>query len=198
MNQRTAMASLSDIGYLTDADIVQRIKNISAATAVRLERVAGIYIYGTEWSAADLLQEAFIAALERRQWRADLDTLVFLTGVMRSLAHAKRKHGKVSALDRAASRGGDNQEAQLQEIPDAEENRPDRILESHESLSRLVERLTACFAGDAQVQRVIRGRAAGEEASAIRADLGLNQSEYETVCRRLLRGYQTQVKVNRP
>src|ERR1700693_744266 len=124
MNQRTAVASLFDTGYLTDADIVQRIKGIDAATAVRLERVAAIYNYGTEWSAADLLQEAFIAALERRQWRAELDTLVFLTGVMRSLAHAKRKHGKVSALDRATSGGGENQEAQLQAIPDGEENRP--------------------------------------------------------------------------
>jgi DNA-directed RNA polymerase specialized sigma24 family protein len=198
MNQRTAVASLSETGYLTDADIVQRINSIDAAAAVRLERIAAVYIYGTEWSAADLLQEAFVAALERREWRADLDTVVFLTGVMRSLAYSKRKHGKVSALDRAASRGRDDQDAQLQEIPDGEENRPDRILETHESLSRLVERLTACFAGDAQAERVIRGRAAGEEASAIRADLGLNQSQYETVCRRLLRGYQAQVKVNRP
>lgn len=180
--------------YLTDDEIVHRINAIDAATAVRLERTAAIYAWGTEWSHADLLQEAFVAALERRQWRADLDAVVFLNGVMRSLAHARRKHAKVSALDRAVA-GGEDHHEKLLEIPAEDVTDPADILQTEESLSHLIERLTQCFEGDAQVQRVIRGRAAGELPAAIRADLGLNASQYETVCRRMLRGYQTRMKV---
>lgn len=180
--------------HLTDDEIVRRINAIDAAAAVRLERMAAIYAHGTEWSPGDLLQEAFVAALERRQWRADLETVVFLNGVMRSLAHSKRKHAKVNALDRAVA-GGEDAHERLQEIPDGDETDPAEILEAEDSLSHLIERLTACFEGDTQVQRVIGGRAAGESPGAIRADLGLSPSEYETVCRRMLRGYQTRMKV---
>jgi hypothetical protein len=188
------VAEILDSKYLTDDEIVRRINAIDAATAVRLERMATIYAYGTGWSHADLLQEAFIAALERRQWRADLDTVVFLSGAMRSLAHAKRKHAKVSALDRAVA-GGEDHHEKLQEIPAEDETDPAEILQTEELLSQLVERLTECFEGDSQVQRVICGRAAGETPAAIRADLRLSQSQYETVCRRMLRGYQTRMKV---
>lgn len=188
------MPEIAGHKYLTEDEIVHRVSAIDAASAVRLERMAAIYAYRTEWSPGDLLQEAFVAALERRQWRADLDTFVFLNGVMRSLAHAKRKHGKVSALDRALVAGEDHDE-RLGEIPDGEGTDPAEILEAEDSLAQLIEQLIQCFDGDVQVKRVIRGRAAGESPAAIRADLGLSPSQYETVCRRMLRGYQARMKV---
>lgn len=194
MARNVAVPELSDYKSLTDKDISDHLNAIDAATAVRLERIAAVYAYGTGWSPSDLLQEAFVAALERRQWRADLDTVVFLNGVMRSLAHAKRKHAKISALDRATA-GGEDHHERLQEIPDADGTNPADVLEAEDSLSNLVEDLARCFEGDAQVQRVIRGRAAGESPAVIRADLGLSPSQYETVCRRMLRGYQTRMKV---
>jgi hypothetical protein len=58
-----------------------------------------------------------------------------------------------------------------------------------------MERLEKCFDGDVEVLGVIRGRANGESPSAIKAALGMSQTQYETVCRRMLRGYQTRVKV---
>lgn len=195
MVRNAAVPETSGHKYLTDDEIVHRISAIDAASAVRLERMAAIYAYRTEWAPGDLLQEAFVAALERRQWRADLNTVVFLNGVMRSLSHAKRKHGKVSALDRAVA-VGENHDERLKEIPDSERTDPAEISEAEDSLEHLVEQLMQCFEGDAQVQRVIRGRAAGESPAAIRADLGLSPSQYETVCRRMLRGYQARMKVN--
>jgi len=129
MVRNASVAESGTSGYLADDEIVHRITTIDAAAAVRLHRMAAIYAHGTEWSPDDLLQEAFVAALERRQWRADLDTVVFLNGVMRSLAHANRKHRKVSALDRTVAGGEDHQQG-LEEIPGGEGTDPAEISEA--------------------------------------------------------------------
>lgn len=182
--------------YLTDKEIEERIYALSAADCVRLERIAGTYSDGTDWSAGDLMQEAFVAVLERRQWRADLDTLVFLTGVMRSLAHSRRKAQRIAPLDRALGSGDEVVEA-LDHLMARDEENPSEIASAEEVLQEFVDRLEKCFEGDSEVHRVIHGRASGESPAAIKAALGMSQSQYETVCRRLLRGYQTRMKVRK-
>lgn len=180
--------------YLSDQEIEARMYGLTAPDCVRLERTAAIYCGGTDWTPSDLLQEALLATLERRAWRADLDTVVFLTGVMRSLVHSRRKTQRISALDQALDVAEESADI-LDQIEASQEDNPENIASNEESARVLLEQLQECFEGDHEVQRVIQGRAHGESASSIKGALGMNQTEYETACRRLVRGYQTRIKV---
>jgi DNA-directed RNA polymerase specialized sigma24 family protein len=191
--------TMNDVGnsdYLTPEEIERRIFSLSAADCVRLVRIAGIYSGGSDWSPADLMQEAFVAVLERRRWRPDLDTTVFLTGVMRSLAHARRKGRRANALDHAMS-GGEALHGELDALADDDDRDPAEAVAAEQELLIVLKRLEEIFDGDDEVGRVILGRASGETPAEIKAALGMNQTQYETVCRRLLRAYQTQLKVQR-
>ena len=180
--------------YLNQQEIEQSIAALSSADSVRLERVARVYADGTEWTAADLLQEAFLAALTRRQWRTDLSATVFLIGVMRSLAYAKRKSQRFDPIDSALADKVDSSDEQLEGLAGGELEDPSEILVASEELEKFVNALIAEFGDDSDVLIVINGRAAGDTPAQIRKALGMNQSQYETVCRRLLRGYQSKLK----
>ena len=183
--------------HLSDAEIRHRLDGLSAHDCWRLEQAAYIYADGTGYSPADLLQEAFVAALSRRAWRADLDTQVFLTGVMRSLAFSRRKAQRVDALDSGLQHGNEESERLLSELAFDDAHDPLSVLAEDQAQIALLDRLEQLFSGDPSVLRVIRGRALGEPASEIRSALGVTESQYETICRRLLRSYQSHMKVER-
>ena len=183
--------------HLSDAEVRRRLNDLSAPDCWRLEQVARIYADGTSYSATDLLQEAFVAALSRRAWRADLGTRVFLTGVMRSLAFSRRKTQRQDALDAGLQYGRVECESALGALATDDADDPAAVLSEDQAQQSLLDRLGRLFVGDAQVLRVIRGRALEESASEIRSTLGVTESQYETICRRLLRGYQNTIKVER-
>lgn len=188
------MANSDEIKHLSGAEVEQRIGALTRADCVRLERLGRIYSWGTSWTAADLLQEAIVAALQVRQWRSDLDVTTFLVGAMRSIAYSKRKSARLSPLDRGISKFEDALPAIL-EAPSGEN--PQDALEEEQVAEALIARLTEMFSDDPEVQRLITARVAGDSPAEIKAALGMNQSQYETVCRRLLRGYQKRVNVER-
>jgi hypothetical protein len=70
------------------------------------------------------------------------------------------------------------------------------VLSEEEGRHNLLNRLEQMFADDFQVLRVIQGRALGESAGEIRSALVVTESQYETICRRLLRGYQNSIKAS--
>lgn len=194
-NQR-ASTSLVD-RHLSDAEVRHRLDSLTAQDCWRLEQAAHIYADGTGYSSGDLLQEAFIAALRRRTWRADLDTRVFLIGVMRSLAYSRRKAQRVDALDAGLQHGNKECEDALNELASDDADDPLSVLAEDQAQIAILDRLEQLFSEDAQVLRVIRGRALEESASEIRSALGVTESQYETICRRLLRAYQNHIKVER-
>ena len=181
---------------LDDAEINRRLAALSPADCWRLERTAAIYADGTGWSPTDLLQEAFLAALDRRQWRKDLDARHFLVGTMRSLVFSRRKARRVDALDAAMREDAETVAGAFEDLTDAN-NHPERHATDREESEDFLARLEALFADDAQALRVLRGRAVDEEAASIRRALGVNESQYETICRRLLRRYQKSIKAER-
>lgn len=183
------MAEPSYITFLTREEIGSRLRALSAADCLRLERIARIYARSPN-DAADLLQSAVIAALERRKWRADLNTTVFLTGVMRSLAYAGRQADKADPL--AAGRVVVSEDDRfLDEIEADPAQTPEAVVLEERSAETFLARLQEIFADDPAVLRVIEGRIVGESPASIRGALGLNQTEYESVCRRMLRTYQS-------
>jgi DNA-directed RNA polymerase specialized sigma24 family protein len=188
--------SLAQHKYLNSLEIESRMQGLSAADCVRLERIAGVFAYSAGWSGSDLMQEAFVAALQRRRWRADLDTTVFLTGVMRSLAHSRQKQQRRSALDQAMA-GDAASSDELERLSGDADQDPGKLLEAEQEHSSFLQELMQVFEGDQEVLRVIAGRASGASAAEIKNALGMNQTQYESVCRRLLRGYQQKLKVQR-
>ena len=189
-------ADLADL-YLSDAEVLRRLDGLSSSDCWRLEQVARIYADGTGYSAGDLLQEAFVAALSRRAWRADLDTRVFLTGVMRSLAFSRRKAQHTDALDIGLQSSDEEREGMLGTLASDDLQDPSVVLAEDQEQHMLLSRLERLFAEDTQVLRAIQGRALGESASETRKALGVTESQYETICRRLLRGYQNCIRVER-
>ncbi len=189
-------ANLAD-RYLSDAEVLHRLDGLSSSDCWRLEQAARIYADGTSYSEGDLLQEAFVAALSRRAWRADLSTRVFLTGVMRSLAFSRRKAQRVDAMDAGLRSSAEKGERELDALATDDSHDPSAVLAEHQAQQTLLSRLELLFAEDVQVLRVIRGRAWGDSAGEIRMALGVTESQYETICRRLLRGYQSSIRVER-
>jgi DNA-directed RNA polymerase specialized sigma24 family protein len=183
--------------YLNSEEIKSRLQALSAADCVRLERIAAVFAYGGGWSASDLMQEAFVAALQRRRWRADLNTTVFLTGVMRSLAHSRHKQRRRSVLDRALA-DEDASSNELDRLAAESDQDPGQALEAEQEQLGLLDALMRLFADDEDVLHVITGRVGGATVAEIKIKLGMNQTQYESVCRRLLRGYQQKLKVQRP
>jgi len=186
------MSNPENTKFLTAEEVALRIGELTRADSLRLESIGRLYAWGTSWAAADLLQEAMLAALERRRWRVDLSTTVFLVGVMRSLANSERKSERLAPLDLALA-GGETSNAEFTTA--AGDSTPEEDLAEDQAAELLIRRLERLFADDPQVLRVIQGRAAGEAPAAIKASLGLDQREYETVCRRLVRGYHNTTKV---
>jgi DNA-directed RNA polymerase specialized sigma24 family protein len=182
--------------YLTREEIDARIHAVTTADCIRLEGIARAYAEGTRWSSGDLLQEAFVAVLTRRQWRADLDLTVFLVGVMRSLAFSRRKGEKRDPLTRARAEA-DEQDDELSSLGGPSELEPSQIMANEQEAEQVLKRLTACFKTDPEVLAVLRGRARGDSPAEIRTALGMNQTQYESVCRRMLRGYEAYRKARR-
>jgi DNA-directed RNA polymerase specialized sigma24 family protein len=189
------MAEADATTYLAPAEVEKRIHALTRADCVRLVRLGALYAAGTTWTPTELLQEAMVAALERRQWRADLNTTVFLVGVMKSLSYSKRKSQRTSALDYALANADRAEDESSYSVELESNNDPARLLQEEQQAASLLNQLDEYFADDAEVLRVIRDRIAGESPASTKTALGMNQRQYETVCRRLLRGYQNRIKV---
>lgn len=194
---KTVSANPIEPGFLDHEEIQKRLAALTSADCWRLERIAAIYADGTHLSPKDLLQEAFVGALQRRAWRDDLETRVFLTGVMRSLASAQRKAQAVNALDAGLGAREEERKELLEGVPNTDRDDPAELALASEARDSLSTALDSMFRDDPQVLRVIRGRMLGEAPRDIRSALGLDQTQYESVCRRLLRGYQKSIKADR-
>src|SRR5215831_17850468 len=93
-SQRSAMggavvslqAELSAETY-TPAEVSQAIRYLSTEQKTLLVKIAKAYVWKTSYGYEDLIQEAYARVLEgKRAWPRNLPIVVFLRGVMRSIA----------------------------------------------------------------------------------------------------------------
>lgn len=179
--------------FISHDEVVRRLLAITTEDSLRLSLIGDIYAAGTGMTGSDLRQEAFVAALERRRWREDLSLIQFITGVMKSLAHSSRKSEKIRPLDRALATGSTGQE-EMDRVQGSEEGQPEDEAVSDEAERCLLENLEKVFQDDAEVLLVIERRLAGDSPSQVKVALGMNQTKYETVCRRLLRRFRKHIR----
>lgn len=125
-------------------------------------------------SPQDLLQEAFLRTLDgRRRWRkSKVDLVRHLDQAMRSIS------GHLVAKAEGEREG-------LAALP---ERRSPRLEDQVLARERIVA-IEKMFSDDMMGLKVIRCRAAGKGAEEIRSELSLNNTEYATICRRIVRKF---------
>jgi DNA-directed RNA polymerase specialized sigma24 family protein len=70
-------------------EIAAAIRSFTPADLARLKMVAKKYSFGRPIGSDDLLQEAYMRALDSRACPADVDVIKFLAEAMRSIAHGE-------------------------------------------------------------------------------------------------------------
>ena len=175
----------SGASLLTRVEVKRSIAALTAADWLRLHKVARALCRDGAFQADDLLQEAFQRALDgTRHCARTLDIILFLAGVMRSIASDWRKARKRRPEMSLVTATGWLQEVVLQVRDNscvAEE-----VLVSNEEAARLQQAIFALFADDAVAQRLLEGIMDGLTGAQLRSLTGLSETEFASK-RRLIR-----------
>src|SRR6266446_4434750 len=86
----------------TPAEVSQAIRYLSTEQKTLLVKIAKAYVWKTSYGYEDLIQEAFARVLEgKRVWPRNLPIVVFLRGVMRSIASdwPPERHDDAARID---------------------------------------------------------------------------------------------------
>lgn len=129
-----------------------------------------------------LLQEACTRALTgQRKCRRNLQFVPFLYGAMRSIADSTAKSAKRSMIDPLA----DLDEAEEEQLTaDAEDLiTPEREVAAREALQRVDD----LFKDDEEVRLLLEAMADGLKGQELRDALGWNETQHNTIRRRMLR-----------
>ncbi|MBS0411140.1 MAG: hypothetical protein JSR86_14570 [Proteobacteria bacterium] len=156
---------------------------MSTAAKVRLQRAAQHFAAVCKWEWRDLYQEAVRRCLDTRQFPRDVDPVVFIVNVMRSIASAERtrrdKRPEIEFVDDLGA-------IEVVYATEAASNAEDLQLEAEESAAR-IKALEDLFADDEELQMVMMGMSDEMTASELRALGGWSEQQYATIKRRMRR-----------
>lgn len=142
----------------------------------RIAQLRARQLTGVEWN--DLLHEAVLRALEgSRRWPEQVSVVVFLAGIMRSLADEYWRQHRVRAALYAMP---------ASEVADGAAG-PEREAIARNALTAL-DRL---FRGDEDALKVITGLSHGLTAEEIQQGYGMDATRYATTRRRIRRAILT-------
>lgn len=168
----------------TKEEIEAAICGLASADYARLESAGRYFGRGAGFEIEDLVQEALMRALDtRRDCPADVPIVVFLIGVIRSLASGERekdalRHPRIPTETASA----DGYTLEIQELyPDAEAS-----LIRDEEDARIREAFFALFEDDPVAQDILVGIMEDLTAEELRDLTGLDVTAYNTK-RRLMR-----------
>jgi hypothetical protein len=172
-------------GSASQAEIMAALEALEPPALLRLRSYARYRVRGLGWHARgrsheDLLSEAFTATLSgTRRWNKNaVDFVGHLCGVMRSVSSHWADNRETRALEPSAGAFVDSAEAST---PDAE-----RELAARQEVERIIRH----FEGDPLVLAIIDGFRKGLKGPEVQANLGIDQTEFETAVRRLRRGVE--------
>jgi DNA-directed RNA polymerase specialized sigma24 family protein len=168
-------------------EVAAAIRAFTPADWARLKRVAAKYAFARPISPEDLIQEAFLRALDTRVCPADVDVVKFLAEIIRSVADGEaQKVEHKSVLVPIANTGGPDDRSfdVADEAGDAETQKLNA--EHAETCVVACAGLIALFDDDPAAQLILEGMMddiAGEE---LRELTGLDKVAYDSK-RRLIR-----------
>src|SRR6516165_312360 len=93
------------IAVRSQPELVTAIAQITAGEKIAIMKIARLYARGTPYDHEDLIHEAFARVLEgRRTWPSHVSAVMFLGGVLRSIAWEWRcdRHSEIGPDDAAA------------------------------------------------------------------------------------------------
>ena len=168
-------------------EIAAAIRSLTHADLARLKMVARKYSFGRPIEPEDLVQEAYLRALDSRACPAHIDVVKFLAEAMRSIAHSEaEKTQHKLALVPIDREGGPNKQALS--VPD-EANDAEAQMLAAEQAERCVATHTAIialFEDDPNAQLVLEGMMEDMTAEEIRELTGLDKTGYDSK-RKLIR-----------
>lgn len=168
-------------------EIAAAIRSLTPADLARLKMVARKYAFGRPIGPDDLLQEAYMRALDSRACPAHVDVVKFLAESMRSIAHgeAEKVEHKVTLVV-IANTGGSDDEACA--VPDKVDDPEARMIavEQAERCIAVHAAIVALFDDDPIAQVVLEGMMEEMSAEEIRELTGLDKTAYDSK-RKLIR-----------
>lgn len=168
-------------------EIADAIRSLTSADLARLKMVARKYAFGRPIEPDDLLQEAYMRALDSRACPAHIDVVKFLAEAMRSIAHgeAEKVEHKVTLVP-IAKTGGSVEEAFS--VPDKVDDAEAQVIaaEQAERCIAVCATVVELFEDDPIAQLVLEGMMEEMSAEEIRELTCLDKIAYDSK-RKLIR-----------
>ncbi|WP_413208436.1 hypothetical protein [Rhodospirillum sp. A1_3_36] len=177
MKQDEAVAAKSG------AEVVDAIRCLSSANWVRLRKVAAYYARPAI-SAEDLLQEAFMRALEgNRICPAHVDVVRFLAEAIRSIASGEQE--KADRHPNLVSIEGDGGVSEAMNCLDPGQSTEDRLIQTEQN-ARMRADVLALFDDDLVAKDLVDGTMEGMTAEELRELTNLDKTAFASK-RKLIR-----------
>jgi RNA polymerase sigma factor (sigma-70 family) len=166
---------MSKGAVLSPAEVKEAIDGLLDAAWLRLRKVAHALARHRGLEAEDLLQEAFVRAMEgSRQCPRDVEVVRFLAEAMRSIASDALKARRRSPEGHAS--GSDDQDM-LESVPDHGPTAEER-LESAQETALQRRAVLELFADDATAQLMVEGMMLGMGGEELRELVDLTPTEF--------------------
>lgn len=170
---------------LSHEEMKSAIRALTPAQWLRLRGIAFQLVRGRPMDMEDLLQEAFVSALDGRNCPTDVDIVVFLRGVMRSVlsneAQKAQRRPKMAYSAVGADERGETIEYR-DPSPTIEEDFIDR-----ENAAAARRYVLAQFDDDPDARVILEGDIEGWSAEELRAYTGLDKVAYASKRRLIIR-----------
>jgi hypothetical protein len=151
---------------LSPVEIGKALESLTDGQKTALSKIARVYARKTPYGYEDLINEAICRVLDgKRAWRRGLPVILFLGGVMRSIAWEWKK------------------DLHEEEIDVGDEGAGERGVVSKIDVMRIV----ALFNDDPIAQRLVMGMMEGARGEELLETSGLSQTEYESKRKKIRR-----------
>lgn len=162
-------------------EVAAAIRAFTPADWARLKRVAAKYAFARPISSEDLIQEAFMRALDTRVCPSDIDVVKFLAEIIRSVAdgEADKVEHKAKLVPIANTGGSDDlvydiaDEAANAEACLVEAEHAERCIAAHAGL-------VALFDDDPTAQLILEGMMDDMAGEELRELTGLDKVAYDS------------------
>lgn len=168
-------------------EIAAAIRSLTAADLVRLRSVARKYAFRRPIEPDDLLQEAYVRALDSRACPAHVDVIRFLAEAMRSIAHgeAEKVEHKVALVPIAKTAGPAEEADSIRDETDDAETQMIAAQQAEMCIT-VHAAVIALFNDDPIAQLVLEGMMEEMTAEEMRELTGLDRTAYDSK-RKLIR-----------
>jgi DNA-directed RNA polymerase specialized sigma24 family protein len=167
-------------------EIAAAIRLLAPADLARLKMVARKYAFGRPIEPDDLLQEAYLRALDSRTCPAHVDVVKFLAEAMRSIAHGEAEKIEYKRTFVPIATGEQEDEARSVSDETGDPETQIIIAQWAEKCVAIHASILALFDDDMTAKLVLEGAMEDLTAEAVRELTGLDKTAYDSK-RKLIR-----------